>query len=158
MVIVSSEEGSVLNESLVKKALLYMKKRHPLFRANLVHEKTTKLVNLNIESKYSDEINLEWSLVDCRKSLIKELEIFSSRLFDYDSKCLLWRCKVIEFLENDCVKYAIVIILPLFITDGINITAITFELVNIINSISNNKECEEMKTQLDLVDNLHVNI
>ncbi len=134
-----------------------MKKRHPLLRANISHDPVLKSVNLIIKNKYAEDLDLEWCRIDSRVFLTKTLEEFNSKLFEYEKKCLLWRCKVIEFKENGINKFCLALVLPLYITDGINITTITIELVNIINSILNDRECEEMRINLDLIDNLHVN-
>ena len=151
-----SDQETLLDENLVRKAMLYMKKRHPLFRANVDHDPISKSVNLIIQNKYTDDVDLEWCQINSRNFLTKKLEEFNSKLFEYEKDCLLWRCKVIEFKENDMVKYCLALVLPLYITDGINISTLIIEVVNIINSILNNKECEEMRIHLDLIDNLHV--
>jgi hypothetical protein len=156
-IINNSSQRQTLDVDLVKRGLKFMKKRHPLLRAHLEHEPSNEDVYLIINKlDESAECELEWKTIESRDELNQELETFNCKMFHYEKKCLLWRCKVVEFKENDALKYAICLQIPLFITDGINITALLVELVNIINAILVDKVCDEMKTELELVDNLNI--
>ena len=151
------------NNDLVREALFHMQQRHPFLRAYLdIQQKENlmfiKLDNENIEEK----IELEWldlsKQVDenQRKRAIDESARFDSTLFKYENKDLLWKTQVITYKENSMIKYLINLVLHIAITDGINITTLTIELVNIINALITEKECDEMKIKLEPVENLHV--
>ncbi|CAF0835741.1 unnamed protein product [Brachionus calyciflorus] len=43
-----------------------------------------------------------------------------------------------------------------FITDGFNMSTLSIELVNILNSLITNQECEEMRVKLDTIDSFYV--
>jgi hypothetical protein len=47
------------------------------------------------------------------------------------------------------------LILPLYMTDGLNITTLVFEFTNIINSLLNQTKCEEMLNKLEICPNMH---
>jgi hypothetical protein len=156
-VVESSVSQHTLDVDVVRRGLNFMKKRHPLLRAHLEHEPPNEDVYLIINKlEESVDCELEWVNIETRDELNFKLEQFNSKMFHYDSKCLLWRCKVIRFLENNNEKYAVCLQIPLFITDGLNIIALLVELVNILNALAVDKVCDEMKIELDLVDNLNV--
>ena len=158
--VIESEKRTILTSLLVRHALNYLKNRHPLLRAYLEHDKESDEVYLvmrdDIISFSFDEICLEWSNVYTKEALTDELEKFNSKKFEYEKKSYLWRAKVVKFNEDDKDKYAVSFVLPLYLTDGLNISCILIELVNIINALLIDKECEEMKVRLELVDNLNV--
>jgi hypothetical protein len=50
------------------------------------------------------------------------------------------------------IAFVFYITVPHCISDGINITTLCFEFVNILNSILQNKECNEMSEHLNVID------
>lgn len=145
-----------LTKAVVRRALSIMWNRHPLLAAYLEHDTLNDKVYLINNNDQDLEFDLEWSVIASREKLTYELEQFNNKLFNYKNRGILWRCKVIKFIEDSIDKYAVSVVLPLFMTDGINISTISIEIVNIINAILTGTECEEMKTKLELIDNLHV--
>lgn len=156
-----------LEQQLVKESLRHLLNRHPMLRAHVEQDVAVdgqRLVYLNIANveddsqieklKITDE-DLVWKEINSRDELISHLEAFNSVKFDYTKKCKLWKAAVFEFTESNTRKYAIAIQLPLYLTDALNITTLSIEIVNIINALCLCIPCEEMKTQLDCVDDLY---
>lgn len=145
-----------IDQDLIKSCLSYMIKRHPLLRAHL--EIDGKNISFKItDEPYKYEITekeSEWIVLNDRSELEEKLEKFNNRSFDYETKCRLWRSSVYDFHENCKQKYAIALLLPLFMTDALNITSLSIEIVNILNSLVLNRECHEMTEKLDPVDNM----
>jgi hypothetical protein len=157
-VISSAEIEYNLSRETVEQALFYLKKRHPLLRAHIRHDIDSEDVHFVInELKNSPRVELEWSKVDSRDEMVLEIEKFSSKKFKYGPGILTWESKVIEInnQHNNSKPWAICILLPLFVTDGINISTLLVELVNIINSVGTGKECNEMKLDLNLIGSLN---
>ena len=157
------ENAKVLECNVIKKALYYMFKRHPLFRAVAKQTESSKCyLEINDElSESEDTMYYEYSehYIDSDEAdaiAIKEFEIFLSKSFDYENNCHLWRFKLISLVVDQKQRiYVFALILPLYITDGLNITVLCMELCNIINSIIGDKECEEMNVKLNLTENMH---
>lgn len=152
-----SQTEVCLDRGLVKSSLSYLMKRHPLLRAHVVEKIVDgeRKVYLNIADDNDEQMNiteedLAWKNISTRDGLMSELEEFNSKKLDYSSKCKLWRASVYEFTEDDKRKYAIAFLLPLYITDALNITALSIEIVNIINAQLLHIQCEEMKSPLDV--------
>jgi hypothetical protein len=171
-IIDSSDKTVQVDRTLMKKALYYLIERHPLMRSHLEsNDENTKNAELyyRIEEKFNlnyldrdyDEDDLNCEHLTSRGELTKKLEKFNSREFEYFKKCKLWRIALYSFvdeeeaLEEKRLKHAIVIVMPLFLTDGLNICTIIIELVNILNSLSNQTECLEMKEKLQVSDNMY---
>lgn len=150
-------KSSELDDATVKEAMFYLYKRHPLLRAHIeVDEKKPNCFYFAIPLKHEktvDEMKFERCILKSRVELIKELERFSVQTLEYHEKCLLWRLEVITFSENDCENAVFIITIPMNCTDGINITCLCIELVNILNSLLNKDTCVEMTEHLDLLDN-----
>jgi hypothetical protein len=145
-----------LNYELVSHALNYLKKRHPILRASLeFKEENEAYLNVN---DYGDsdmrKNELEWSRSASGSDLITDLEAYLKQNFSYTEKCLLWKCKVIHFNENNHEKYAICMVLPV-ISDGTNILGLIIELVNIVNALRDNLVCDEMREEIELPSNLN---
>ena len=87
-----------------------------------------------------------------RNELVNLLEKFDAELFDYDNKCLMFKLRVFEWKQNDKIAFVFSITVPHCISDGINITTLCIEFVNILNSILQNKECNEMSEHLNVID------
>jgi hypothetical protein len=148
-----------LDIKIVKKALFYMYNRHPLLRARLQKDEITKKVYFNFptaEEKLKDEENIQVVICELEEQdkLTDELEAFNSIIFNY-GECLLWRVKLIKYRHFNNYRYALALVLPFFITDGMNINALCIEIVNILNSLLTSSTCIEMNGQLELIDNLH---
>ena len=148
-------ENVEINENMFKKAMLYMYNRHPLFRAKIQKCNSKIFFKFpNDEEKLTsfNQIPIQIEIGECQASLTEDLEAFNSILFDYEKKCLLWRVKLFKYKLN---KYVLALVLPFFITDGMNINALCIEIVNILNSLMIKKTCDEMQNSLDLIGNLH---
>lgn len=161
IVILDCEDNNEITESIFKKAMFYMYNRHPLFRAR-IHKSTSKnkiffkFPNEDEKIKNFNEIPVEIKTeVNEDVSITEQLEAFNSTLFDYENKCLLWRVKLFAF---NAKRYVLALVMPFFITDGMNINALSIEIVNILNCILTRKICDEMHCRLDLIDNLHEQI
>ncbi|CAF0764066.1 unnamed protein product [Brachionus calyciflorus] len=143
-----------LNKDLVQNALIYLQRRHSYLNAYLNIQKSENLIHLIIPNEdRSHKIALEWldltsQNVD-RNKLNKESAKFNSILFKYDDKCLLWRVQVIEYLENGKFTYLINLVANMSITDGMNVSALSVEMINIINALIDERECEEMILKLE---------
>lgn len=162
----SSNQNIIIDEALLKMAMFYMYKRHPLFRAYVKEDINTNQVYFkfpDFDEEYKDESQLTvyTSTLDDVTRLTDELEAFNCLFFNYKENCLLWRLKFIKYKQynnasNHVInRYAIALVLPFFITDGINVNTLCVEITNIINCLLTNQICDEMQTQLDLIDNLH---
>jgi len=159
-VLESENENARLDRDLVIKGLEYMMKRHPLLRARIVASSESS--NLFYEIKDKD-FNVEDDDVSFQAISRDELEFsletsISNVLISQKSASKLWRLEIYEIVPSetsDKKQHAIAFFIPLFITDALNITALLIELVNIINSLISNQECEEMKNELELVDNIY---
>lgn len=151
------QKEATLDQDLVKNALVFLIKRHPLLRAHLQIDDENVFFKITEEAEnyIINEDDLKWQLLDSRNDLAIKLENFNNQRFDYKSKCKLWRACVYEFQEENRKKYAIAFLLPLFMTDALNITSISIEIVNIINSLLLNTKCVEMSNKLDLIDNMY---
>lgn len=154
----------ILTENVIKKALFYMYKRHPLFRASIKQNNVCNGDKLKIWFQINNQIPsneqfLDYEYCECNNysEAINELEIFNSKKFNYsDQTSLLWRFKVILLNETSKnISYFLALTLPLYTTDGINMSTICVEIFNIINSILNQSECNEMHEKLELVENMH---
>ena len=144
------------NRSNVKSALKRMQQRHPVLRSHLEFKnEEIFLVYDNENSQIVDqEVELEWLNVSTRENLISHLERVNSERFHYNQKCLLWRCAVHEFVEDSRKKFALTIVIPFSLTDGVNITTLLIEIVNIINASATKTDCDETQNSLQLTENL----
>jgi hypothetical protein len=157
--------GDEISEDLVTKALVLLQKRHPFFTAYLdLHKAENRMfikINDEDEAKFESRIQLEWLDLTSdesftRKKAIDESNRFDSTLFVYGPEHLLWKVQVISYKENDQTKYVINLVIHIAITDGLNITTLTIELVNILNALLTGKECDEMKNKMEPCEDLYV--
>jgi hypothetical protein len=110
------------------------------------------------ESKLNDKIEFEWLNFDNSKSIIECMENFNSTLFNTNDEKLLWRSQLISYNDeknNNTKKYVLNLSIVLYICDGICISTLSLELINILNSLLTGCECDEIKTVLKLAPNLH---
>lgn len=156
--IISTNNNVKLNDETVKRAMLYMFKRHPLFRAHIKNNENVKKIYFAIPKNFikkTQDMKFERLVVNNRDEFIKECENFNSTLFKYEDNCLLWKIKIVEFMDDDKKnKIGLLLLAPMYLTDGINIVTLSNELVNIINSLLENKECVEMNETLALYENI----
>jgi hypothetical protein len=158
-----SSVSSDLNECLIRKGLALLQKRHPFLRATTYVDTIDKtkayLKILNEpESKLNDKIEFDWLNFDDSKNIIESMEIFNSQPFNINDESLLWRCQLIGYndeKDHDLKKYVINLSIALQICDGICISTLSLELINILNSLLTGSECNEMKTVLKPAPNLH---
>ena len=163
---INSDELAI-DANLVKTALSYLIRRHPLMRSNVIQtegdEFTLGSSKLSIDSNFVLNIDnkrtkcddftrcFEWLAVKTRDEMIATMEQKNQELFDFKSPTdSIWRFTIFE-LENN--SYGLFFLMPLFICDGLCICTLTVELTNIINSLILKQDCIEMREQLDLVDN-----
>lgn len=151
---------------IVKKSIEYLLKRHALLRAHIEIDDDKSNVYFSIEDsdpKWSQVVvgqDLVYGQLNARSQVHARLESLVDRRLDYKVNCKLWRAGLFSFpgsqecsqCETASYQYALVFLLPLYMTDALNITSLTIELVNLINSLVLGIECEEMRVQLPLVD------
>ena len=154
--VVECNENTTLSKDLVKKSFEYLCGRHPILNATLYKDKTLKTVYfcLNENEKFANyDKYLKWDTFATRRDFEIKLEEFNNKRIDYEANEKLWRACVYDFIEDNQQKYAIAFLLPLFMTDALNITTICIEVVNITNALMNNTECEEMNEKLKVLRN-----
>jgi hypothetical protein len=155
--------GQEINASLVHEALVLLQKRHPFYTAWLdVHKAENRMfITINDEDAhlFESRIQLEWlDLTNepfSRQTLIDESNRFDSTVFVYSPENLLWRVQVISYKEAEKIKYVINLVVHICICDGLNITTVSIELVNILNALLTGQECDEMRNKLEPCEDLH---
>ena len=152
-----------LNENLVRQALTYLQRRHPYLRAYLDINDEKYQMFLRIEDENNaHKIELNWldltkeEVANQRQLAIDETAKYSTIVFDFGNKSLIWRAQVIIFKEESKIKYMVNLVLNLIITDGANIATLCIELINIVNALLTGNQCDEMSISLKPVHNLHV--
>ena len=152
------EKINALDSIIIKKALYFMFKRHPFFRT-VVKKDDSYYFEIHSDTFKSEEMmNFEFSEINEKykeEEVVREFENFLSKPFDYENNCLLWRFKLTNYIENNKNLSIFGLILPLYMTDGLNITTLVFEFTNIINSLLNQTKCEEMSNKLEICPNMH---
>jgi hypothetical protein len=146
-----------LNDGLIKEAMYYLYKRHPLFRAHIHVDSTSGKIYFAIPTDYEkivDDMKFQRCQLSSRADVIHELERFNVQTFDYENKCLLWRLEVIEYVEDNVKMQVFALVVPMYMTDGINIAVLCIELVNILNSLLQNQKCNEMIEKLEFIENM----
>lgn len=124
---VENIEESELNSTLCKQALAFLQKRHPFLRSYL-DQATNSLI---VQNEYN-EIELDYandfiSYAD----LVRELEMFNSKPFDFAYRSNLGRCKVASFTHlNNAKMFSISLTTSLTVTGkyfklGLNVTHIS---------------------------------
>lgn len=143
---------------LVKKASIIMQNRHPCLRSYVERKHDRVYIKLH-EKNHQDMIKIRWhDITDqsiTRDQLTSLAEKENSELFHYSNDSLLWRLQVILFKENSRTKYMINFTMAFFTTDGFNMTTLTVELINILNSLLTNQTCIEMTENLEQIDGLY---
>lgn len=163
-----------LNRDIVLGALKFMTLRHPYLRAYLldIHSKQDRRMYFRImkeedkDNNLSAKIQLEWLDIgeSPREKVIEYASIFNSKVFELvaagtsnkQAKHFLWRVQVIQFTLNSKKCYCINFVCLKAITDGMNILTLVIELMNILNAMLTDADCEEMKIRLEPVENMHV--
>ena len=157
------ETTQPITKDHVKKALIYLQKRHPFLGAYLdAHFKENRFyIKFDPQDQeISNQIELEWLDLSnepfSRRKLIEESNQFNSKLFTLGPGHLLWRVQVISYKdEQDQIKYVLNLVVQVVITDGLNITTLSIEIVNILNSILSESVCEEMITKMEPCEGLY---
>ena len=151
------------NESLVRKALDYMQKRHPLLRAHAEYdfEKSSDIhliINDENDSK-TKEIDFEWINLkqSNRENMIREIENFKNKKMLFKNR-LLWSFGLIEYNDSAKNYYSIVLKVNQSVSDGMNVSALVVEIGNIMNALINQTECDEMKIRLELEDSIYAHV
>jgi hypothetical protein len=158
--IIRSSQGTKLENDHFKKALVFMQERHPLLRAHIEHDTTNPRDVYLVFNQKPRDIDLDWtSDVNSREEMVKEVEKFNNRRFNFRESCLLLRAICIEFTDSDGQKkYAISFRMISGLTEGLNMCALLIETMNIVQALVSGTECEEMKTKLDFVENVHAQL
>lgn len=152
-----------INVDLVKESIEYLLKRHALLRAHIeVENNSVSRVRMRVDSdepKWSQvEIgrDLVYGELTSRDQLSTELERLVDQRFDYAARCKLWQAGLFSFPattdNNTKTNYALAFFLPLYMTDALNITTLTIELTNIVNSLVSGCVCDEMRVEVPMVD------
>lgn len=148
-----------LDSACVKKSIEYLLKRHALLRAQIERVDNKVFFKLTKDDASRGEViegkDLVFHELSSRREMIMELENLTKKLMDYDNKCKLWRAGLFSFhdeQDNGKLKYAVAFLLPLYMTDALNITALSVELANLINAVLSGVECEEMRTVMPCVE------
>ena len=125
-----------INKDLCIRALEFLQRRHPFLRAYLTED-----TNLKIQTGKYCPLEIEWSDNSITyDELISELEAFNTKQFDYNSESYLARSKIASYIDSTGKKmFAINLSMSLILTDGINITVLIIELINILNALAANK-------------------
>lgn len=145
-----------LDKNLVHRALVLVQKRHEILRAYLKIDQDSMFFVPN-EDQVCDKIIFEWldlsdKLMDREKILI-EIAKFNSIKFSHGNKELLWRVQIIEYKEHEQFKYVLNFVF-FGIADGMYSSSILVEVVNIINSLIENKDIDE--TSLQITENMNI--
>ena len=124
----TDETNSNFNQSVCQQALDLLQKRHPFLCSYL--DQATNCIKVPNGNETFNPIELEFSNnMISYSELIKELEEFNSKLFNFEYKSNLSRCKVASFVHlNKTKMYSINLSVSLIITDGINIKEWEVEL------------------------------
>lgn len=146
-----------INQEIVKKSIEYLLRRHALLRAHLEFVENKTFFSISQDQKWSEVVigeDLVFGELTSRSQLNAELEKIIDKRINYDVESKLWRVGLFSFPndENSAVSYALALFLPVYMTDALNITSLSLELTNIVNSIVSGTECVEMREQMPLVD------
>ena len=138
-------------------ALKIIQSRHPFLRAYLIIDNEKMYLKIIArENESSKNIQLDWVETEnlSRDDAIEKASAFNCKYFQTSEHELLWRIQVIKF-NNNKTQLMINFVASGTITDGLNICTLLVELVNILNALAQNIECDEMKTKLEPMANLH---
>ena len=148
-----------LSENLFVQALGHFRRRHPLLSAGIVMETNELFLTLSDQTSQASVEHSFGKTFDSRKKLIEDLEAFNQKTFDYqDPGMALWRARLDKFTDEEDgnkTRLALTLIIPLFITDGINIVVLLVELVNIINALLMDRECEEIRVKHEIMNDFY---
>ena len=149
-----------LEKSLVQKALAYMLNRHPFLNSYLETNRLTNEMFLKVPlEKLNDKINLVWLDLKLdnviREQLIAESASFHAKPFPEETKSLLWKIQIIEYTCDGKLKFLMNLVTNMAISDGLSISCLSIEIINIINALIDEKVCDEMKISLQPLEDLH---
>jgi hypothetical protein len=150
---VDQQETTIkLDETLVRKALCILQKRHPYLRSSTFVDSCGKKAFFKVldldEASLNAKIEFESVGLCGETEITKLMEAFNSRLFTVNEDQLMWRCQLATIEQDN--KYLINLSVGLHITDGINISTISLELINILNSLlTNQNDSDEMNVILE---------
>lgn len=155
----SDKEKPLINQELIKKSMRILCKRHPFLRAYVQIQENRAFLKID-QDDYNQKLDLEWlDLTQTpinRSRITEECSKFNSKHFDLNNKSLLWRVQVIKYTDlNSKIKYILNLVINLFISDGLNSTVLSIEMVNILNALLDKKVCTEMQDFLSPTENLH---
>lgn len=144
---------------LARETLELLQKRHPFLRAHLeINDENTFLVLDNKcehgEIQFESVDLTDQQQTPSRDSLINTCAQFNVRLFDI-AKEFLWRVQLISYQDQGHIKYILNLVLNMAITDGLSITNLSAEFLNIFNSLYTGQSCREMKETLEPCESIH---
>lgn len=157
---INNDSNIKLDKSVFYNALNFMQHRHPFLNAYLEKSRILNKMQLKIPSiKKQENIKLEWLDLTLdtitRNDIINESATFLTIPFFDTAKSLLWKIQIIEYKCDEKLNYVMNLVVNMVISDGISISCLSIEIVNIINALLDGKECDEMKIQLEPVADLH---
>lgn len=146
------------NKEILTRSLKYLQERHPYLKSVLTEDKSTLKTCFKIHEDYSNKIEIEWIELehtsDLNAEIIENLERFNSELFQFETS-LIWRYQVLSYIENSIQKYCLSLVIPAFLSDGLNICAVLIESINILNALLTGSVCDEMNAVLEPMPSLH---
>jgi hypothetical protein len=151
--ILDPESSLHLSQVKISRATRIMQKRHPFLRGKLIvsdHDPNQVYIDLPEFCENIAEPSVTWRQITARDQLNSELDNLT---FDLRVEQLTWRMKLIEI--KDIHQMVICLCLPLFLTDGINVSVLIIELVNILNALIGGHDCPELHSDLEVQLNMH---
>lgn len=150
--VVKNEAEMSVGDSMFKLALRYMQKRHPLLRSYIKSIDSELFFSVRPLDQVQ-HVQLDFVYLQSQDELNDKLVEFNSQKFERDEAALWWRCRVIRLLNDQTESY-LCLSIPLILTDGINITTLLIEIVNILNALLQGEISNEMMFELELCDNI----
>ena len=147
-----------ISDCIIKEAMFHLYKRHPLLQCHIHKTRFRRKIYFAVpendtERRTIEDMKFEKVRIASKEELVSILENFNVELFDYEKKCLMFKLKVFEWKqENDKDFYAFSLTVPHCLSDGINITTLCIEFVNILNSLLQNIKFNEISEQLEVID------
>jgi hypothetical protein len=157
---INSKKNLKLDKSVVRNALEFMQERHPFLNSYLEISRCLNKMQLKVPTKNMHEkIKLEWldltQSTISRNLILDESAKFHTTPFFNEAKSLLWKIQIIEYNCGENLNYVMNLVMNQIISDGLSISCISIEIINVINAILDGKECDEMKIHLEAVADLH---
>jgi hypothetical protein len=159
----AAEKEEIRPANVFVTALGKMQQRHPFLRACLEidHEVDRMHLVFMDDEKAREKLDFEFLNVSndlefkSENQLVDECAKFNVKLFHSNASSLLWRAQLICYKQSGEIKYLLNLCLMNILTEGLNITTLSIELVNIINCLLTNQVCPEMQIRLNVTDDIY---